>query len=164
MKQCSKCEQMKTLLEFPKRVAVANGLKAQCKSCVKIYKASLYLRNATEERIKRRLHYRSKVEYYRKKSVEYYKLTSKESNLRRRCKKRGITVDQYFEMLKTQNNKCEICLNVFNAKKDCAIDHCHETGKVRSLLCDNCNTMLGLSKESINTLERSIKYLQKYKN
>ena len=67
-------------------------------------------------------------------------------------------------MFQKQEGKCGICARAFGGKKDCAIDQCHVTGKVRELLCDNCNTMLGLSQENEQTLLKAIEYLRKYKN
>jgi len=63
-----------------------------------------------------------------------------------------------------QRGLCFICgkKNVRN-NGDLFIDHCHKTGKVRKLLCHNCNVSLGHSKESIKVLFKMIKYLLRYK-
>ncbi len=53
---------------------------------------------------------------------------------------------------------CEIC-NIILDKKD--IDHCHETGKVRGVLCPRCNKALGLFSDNLNVMEKAIKYLKK---
>jgi hypothetical protein len=45
-----------------------------------------------------------------------------------------------------------------------AVDHCHKTGKVRGLLCGNCNRFLGQIDDDINTAERLLEYLNKYKD
>lgn len=50
---------------------------------------------------------------------------------------------------------CAIC----GDKKKLSVDHCHETKKIRSLLCIKCNTMLGNCKESVDILKKAIKYL-----
>lgn len=42
------------------------------------------------------------------------------------------------------------------------VDHCHTTGKIRGLLCHQCNVLLGASKDSITTLQNAIKYLGEY--
>lgn len=78
-----------------------------------------------------------------------------------RKKKYGISQDDYNLMLKNQNYCCDICkLNIKNYNKDFAVDHCHNTGKVRSLLCCNCNTLLGMSKENVYVLKNAIKYIK----
>lgn len=59
----------------------------------------------------------------------------------------GITVDEYEDMLAAQGERCLVCdrHESQSAKGRLHIDHCHETGKVRGLLCSNCNTALGLA-------------------
>lgn len=70
----------------------------------------------------------------------------------------GISLDEYNTMVKKQNHKCLIC-NI-KAKK-LVIDHCHNTGKVRGLLCNACNMALGSFDDSVEKLNRAIKYLEK---
>lgn len=76
--------------------------------------------------------------------------------------KYGITEQDYDKMLKDQNFQCDICGSTKNNKKKYfAVDHCHESGKVRGLLCDNCNTGLGQFKDTIHNLKQAIEYLKK---
>ena len=69
-------------------------------------------------------------------------------------RKFSLTEDQYDDLMK--NEKCQIC-NVELIKK--CIDHCHTTNKIRGVLCNNCNTALGLVGDNIATIESMIKYL-----
>jgi hypothetical protein len=74
----------------------------------------------------------------------------------------GITVDDYYVMLEKQNYRCAICDSESNknaAREKMFIDHCHETGKVRGLLCSKCNIALGNFDDDIKTLKRAISYL-----
>lgn len=72
-----------------------------------------------------------------------------------------ITHDTYLKMLEEQDNKCAICLTSnMDLEKLLSVDHCHTTGKVRGLLCNNCNLALGNFKDSITSLENAIKYLK----
>ena len=48
-----------------------------------------------------------------------------------------------------------------NLPKRLYVDHCHKTGKIRGLLCNSCNTALGLLKDDISLFKRSIDYLNK---
>lgn len=66
----------------------------------------------------------------------------------------GITLTDYMEMAKKQKNKCLIC----NKKKKLAVDHDHETGVVRGLLCINCNAFL-CKFENVKTRNKILKYL-----
>lgn len=162
MKQCSVCDKLLELSSFPKRTSLQTSKKAQCKKCVAEYKAKLYKKNEAVEKEKRRNNYKIKQEYYRDKARIHYRNNSKESNFKRRLKKYGITEKQYYELFEKQNKCCAICKSS-NSSKDYAIHHCHNTGIVRGILCDNCNTGIGLLKEDIEIINSAVMYLKKYK-
>jgi len=105
---------------------------------------------------------------------DYYKRTDTHS-YRRECKtcviekslirNYGVDYTWYDKKLKEQKDTCAICTNTLehrNNTKFC-IDHNHTTGKVRGLLCSNCNTALGLLKDNTSNLNNAIQYLNKYK-
>lgn len=84
--------------------------------------------------------------------------------LSNRYKKYGISVEQYNEMFTAQYGCCAICNKHQSAfKRRLAVDHDHETGIVRGLLCGSCNTSLGGFCEDIDTLESAIKYIKEHK-
>ena len=67
----------------------------------------------------------------------------------------GITLAIYEDLLSKANGVCPLCLK----KKDkLCIDHCHSTGKVRGLICNNCNTLIGHI-ENTEKMERITAYL-----
>lgn len=68
----------------------------------------------------------------------------------------GLTIDQVQIMEERQGGLCLICKQA----KKLVVDHCHETGVVRGLLCKHCNTGIGLFKEDIQILESAIGYLK----
>ncbi len=73
----------------------------------------------------------------------------------------GITLEQYNQMFEDQQGCCAICgKHQSELKLSLCVDHNHDTGKVRALLCGKCNTGLGLLNEDIKILEQSIKYLK----
>ena len=75
----------------------------------------------------------------------------------------GITLDDYAQMLKLQNNRCAICNGTATGnrrQKNLSVDHCHTTGKVRGLLCHGCNSGIGYMKDDIELLEKAIDYLK----
>ena len=75
-------------------------------------------------------------------------------------RKYGITIEKYEILLAEQNGCCAICLAVTGSDgKRLAVDHNHETGEVRGLLCDNCNTGLGMFKDNPSLLAKAINYL-----
>ncbi len=82
--------------------------------------------------------------------------------------KYGITIDDYMEMLASQDFGCAICEVKENAYgqvsgRAFAVDHNHETGKVRGLLCQTCNRMLGLAGDSVERLKKSLDYLEAHR-
>jgi glycyl-tRNA synthetase (class II) len=82
--------------------------------------------------------------------------------LKSRCKKYGIELEEYYDMLKQQDNKCIICnTNELNLNRKLNIDHNHKTGEVRGLLCDRCNKVIGLLNEDINIMRSMIEYINK---
>lgn len=92
---------------------------------------------------------------------EKYKVNRKKNDLNYRFKKFGLTHEDYLNLLEKQNRKCAICGKTHNLEqyRTFNIDHDHLTGKVRGLLCNNCNTGLGLFKDDISRLQIAIKYL-----
>lgn len=80
----------------------------------------------------------------------------------------NITLDQYNEMLKKQNGLCAICNQeetwTYSSGKvaSLAVDHCHKTGKVRGLLCRDCNQSIGKFKDDYNLLRKAYEYLYSY--
>lgn len=82
--------------------------------------------------------------------------------MRERAKERryGITQSDFDKILKTQNNKCAICESEFKSSKDTHIDHCHDSFKVRGLLCSNCNVALGQFNDNLELMKNAIEYLK----
>ena len=75
-------------------------------------------------------------------------------------KRYRLTLDDYDELLHEQNGHCAICGVRFSAEgASPVVDHCHDGGHVRGLLCNNCNTGLGLFADSPDILKQAIKYL-----
>jgi len=74
----------------------------------------------------------------------------------------GITIDEFNHMKATQDNRCPGCMRLLEPKLKPAVDHDHETGEIREVLCLNCNTILGSAHDNIRTLGNLIKYLRKH--
>ena len=86
-----------------------------------------------------------------------YKQRHRESD---RFRRRGCTEEEYTKRLIEQNEECAICGKKLGQKL--RIDHNHTTGKLRGLLCDNCNWGLGNFKDNTELLKNAILYLEKY--
>lgn len=82
--------------------------------------------------------------------------------------KYGITAEDYLNMLESQQGVCAICKQASPARsrrgvsedRRLSVDHCHETGKVRGLLCTKCNTGLGMFGDDTARLLSAIYYLR----
>jgi hypothetical protein len=84
-----------------------------------------------------------------------------------RKKRFGLTPEAFRALVAQQHNLCAICERPESQKrkgvtKALAVDHDHNTGTVRALLCAACNTALGKADDSVERLERMIAYLQKH--
>ena len=78
-------------------------------------------------------------------------------------KKYGITPEQYYVMFEAQNGNCAICgINQSQFVKKLYVDHSHKTGKVRGILCVNCNMLIGHAMEDPEILNKAIAYLKSY--
>lgn len=111
------------------------------------------------------------IEYYAKNREkirsyqnEYYKKNRHKSYEKALIKKYGITLDDYNMMYESQGGVCKICEQKCdhpqrNDIDTLCVDHCHETGKVRGLLCNKCNSLLGWARDNIETLAKAIDYL-----
>ena len=73
----------------------------------------------------------------------------------------GITNEQYEDMLTDQYGVCAICETTPGHKLLC-VDHSHVTGKVRALLCNNCNAGIAMFSDSIAALQCAIEYLKQH--
>jgi len=99
-----------------------------------------------------------------KEVQDRYNLKNKDKIKERRLlRDYGINNEQYDKLLKQQNNSCAVCgTHQSQLKRSLAVDHNHETGQIRGLLCDNCNIALGHLNESIDLLDKAKTYLEKY--
>ena len=134
------------------------------------YKAYLKTRQATPEyKEKARVaskKYRSTSEYRAWKRA--YRASTPAKNARRNqllTKNFGISLDEYNLRLQQQNGLCAICLRperfvMRGVVHSLAVDHCHLTGRVRGLLCRDCNQGLGQFRDNVPNMERAVQYLQ----
>jgi len=101
---------------------------------------------------------------YRKRTPEIHKRMALKKDF-------GITLEYYYELLEKQNHVCAICFQpetTWNKKhhkpQSLSVDHCHVTGKIRGLLCNNCNRGVGLLQDNPTILQSALTYLQKKGN
>ena len=149
-KICSKCLKEKSVFEFGR---YSNGSPTpNCKECLN--EKARNCRNKNPETYRK-----ATRRCYRSGGIE----AKKKHNLYQKCYTKGITTKQYLEMFRSHNGKCDICgVPNLELKRNLAIDHDHITGKIRGLLCINCNMALGGFRDDPELLENAIAYLKKH--
>jgi len=144
-KKCTKCELEKPITSYYNARNHKDGLRSECKTCVLLIQ-------------KKNPNINAKSAKWRSKNKDKVF----DLNLRIRY---GINLNQYNAMLEIQNHKCAVCnLDTRKLKRKLYVDHCHISGKVRKLLCLQCNTALGMLKEDINTIENLKNYIKEYQH
>jgi hypothetical protein len=132
--------------------------------------ANLEKWNRTPEQ-KAKINARKREQYAARPDLQEYARTMarrwQQENPERRKSQRlkifGLTLDQYLQMLESQNGACAICgySDLSDPKVFPVVDHCHQTGKVRGLLCMSCNQALGKFRDSPTSLAMAILYLER---
>lgn len=144
-KLCPHCKEEKSFSEFGADKSKKYGVTSYCKPCSSSNRLKNYQKNPEKQKNKLKTYYKIN----KQKSYEYSL-----KNLY------GLTIDEFNHMKIQQNHSCKICkTHESNLKRKLFVDHCHDTGKVRGLLCQSCNTMIGNSKDNILILQSAINYL-----
>ena len=137
MKQCNKCG-VDLVVDYNWTGAMAQNYQNTCTPCHKAYLAEWkYLNNDKLRDVKYQQQY-------------------------------GISLDTYNDMLEEQGGKCAICNGEEITRhkggniRRLSIDHCHKTGKVRGLLCANCNTGIGKLKDDVTLVKLALNYLENW--
>ncbi len=153
MKTCSCCKQAKTLNKFRfirKNKDGSDLYRAKCYDCYnKIYNERYQSKSEEERR-----------QIYLERKNKYTFEERKQDRLKRRF---GLTIDEFDKMLTEQSGKCYLCFTEILGK-EVKVDHSHKTGKVRKLLCHNCNTALGHLRDDVDLFKRCIDYLEYHDN
>lgn len=92
---------------------------------------------------------------HRKENPRHYR----DVHLRRHY---GIGIEAYEVLLETQQGVCAICGKAASGDgydKHLQVDHCHDTGRIRGLLCHKCNKAIGLLKDSVDLVQKACRYL-----
>lgn len=162
MKICTKCKENKDKSEFYPNRTTKDGLYTYCIPCRREYIKEFRKRPHIEKQQKEYLSRLDvKLRTKLRQSSEKGRISSRNSRYKNLF---GISIDDYNQMLADQNSNCIICSkNQSELRYRLAIDHCHKTGKVRGLLCNNCNTAIGLFYDSDINLEKALNYIRKHK-
>ena len=129
---CSKCGVSKPKGDY--YLTRQGNPRNECKACVRARTSRRYYDNHEAEKAK--LRWRSLLRRY------------------------GVTQEQWDSMMAEQGGRCAICRRKFPVgKRQPCVDHCHKTGAVRSILCVNCNVMIGQADDDPERLMAGARYL-----
>ncbi|MGI5199371.1 endonuclease VII domain-containing protein [Streptomyces sp. CA-288835] len=173
VKRCVRCGEIKPYAAFARRRSNLDGLQRHCRDCASDY------HRTRQQSLGRKV--RPKVEVPEghklclkcgevKPWSEWHRNATASDGLSTRCKacraaegraghlKRqyGITEAERDELIASQGGVCCICL----AAPAAHVDHCHKTGRVRGVLCFNCNSGLGLLRDDPDAMNRAADYLE----
>ena len=105
---------------------------------------------------------RNNAEVHRKNAKKWNSANPKRRRHFQLRYKFGITLEDYERILQTQGNRCAVCrTDKCSTGRNFAVDHCHTTGKVRGLLCKDCNLLIGRAKDRADVLREAAAYLDK---
>lgn len=149
MKKCVKCGQSRSPESFNSNRKAKDGLSSYCKECMLASVAVWRAENPDKVAVNRKKYYdrhRDKVEARRKERnlLNPEKTRALRAKHARTCRllKRGLCDVALVEKLEAQGFVCTLCEKAITVKT-AVIDHCHDTGKTRDLLCSQCNMSLG---------------------
>jgi Recombination endonuclease VII len=131
-KRCYACEQTKSLDEFYRNKSARDGRTSRCKLCSAAYHADHHAKSSVRERTREL-----------KRAARY-----------------GLLAGDYDAILLVQGKRCAICQRPPEAGEVLHVDHCHESGRVRGLLCRKCNVGLGLFSDDPARLLRAASYIR----
>lgn len=133
-KTCSKCGENKSKTEFHTKRASKDGCTPQCKVC---------------------------------RSENYHVRRDDCLERQRNCdltRKYGISSQEYNDLFQIQNGCCNICfktLEEINERYFC-VDHCHNSGVIRGLLCRKCNSGIGMFDDNPKILKSALEYITRH--
>ncbi len=149
-KICSKCKVEKHVTCFNNSKKHKDGLNGICKDCWNESKRAHYQKDSSKTSKK------ASVKKWRKNNPGKVKKMRKNNRLKRLYK---LTLDEFNNLIEQQDGQCPICELPLDDNALFGVDHCHETGRIRGILHNKCNAMLGCADDNIKMLNNGIKYL-----
>lgn len=159
MRTCRVCFEDKPETEFYRNRTMIDGIHSSCKLCNNSKHKSWKVAN------------KDKVKQQRRRLYELHEKDNAKSVDRNRTYHRnwryetkyGITYEQFLALVKKQNNCCALCGEefIYGMNRKPQVDHDHETGLIRGVLCKRCNQGLGNLGDDIAGIERAARYLRK---
>ena len=163
MKRCKHCGETKPLADFYRDAKAKDGCRPECKTCNLALRARKYAADPKPyiERVKRwQQENADRLNAYRREYRQRpeRKRADRDGYLRR---KYGIGVEDYDRMFEAQGGVCAICRKPRPEERTLHVDHDHETGEIRGLLCFRCNNALGDFDEDFDLFQLAADYLDR---
>ena len=158
-KTCLECKKSKSIEDFDFQNKASGKRVGRCKTCRSSENKIRYQNNPTPHRQRAAARRALNPDGVRQEHKERYHAHPEADRARKLKKQFGLSFEEYDRMYTDQRGVCKICGCQSGAKR-LAVDHCHATGKVRGLLCGNCNTSLGKMKDDPELLRRAALYLE----
>ena len=133
MHVCSMCHEEKPLDKFGPHPLGKDGKRSACKKCVALVSKK-----------------------YRQDHSGKWKESSRRSKIKSAY---GLEYKDFLKILESQKNACPVCEVKFRTHSDAYVDHDHQAGLVRGLLCMKCNFGIGIFNDNVGSLARAIVYL-----
>lgn len=135
-----------------------------CRNCAAESRRRYYENKGGRERLRAWLSDPANREKHRGYQLKY---RASNKRLAADLAKYGLSVEQYEALLAAQSGGCAVCglrppFAGHGRRKRLCIDHCHRTGKVRGLLCGECNQALGKLRDDVNLIRRLASYLERH--
>ena len=147
MKQCKTGRKLKKKSEFNRHKTNSDHLQAYCRKCQREYGKKWLEENGDKNIVYCRRYYKENKQKWREREYK---------------KKYNMTLQEFDALLLSQNNKCPICDTALKSTRQMHVDHHHESGMRRQILCSKCNTALGLLNENVVNFEKAIQYINKW--
>ena len=161
-KRCSKCGEMKPVTEFHRKYTSSDGYHSNCKMCRNKILDN-YRRNNKEDILAySRLYKSTHVELMTERRRMWARANPDKIRTYKLVGTYGITKEQFDTLLENQNHQCAICGDMLIIGKQCCVDHKHDTGKIRGILCGHCNLLIGNCRENTEILQAAIEYLNRH--
>jgi len=156
-RHCKHCNSVKPIQQFTKDRHAKSGYTYTCTKCRGIQHREYYKNNPEKQKIKNDKQKENRKKFY---NTPEGIISSRKAHLK---KMYNITLEEYDILLEKQNGVCAICFGKETSYRNevLSVDHNHETGKIRGLLCNTCNRAIGLLKDDPKLLINAVNYLTK---
>ena len=164
MKKCKKCGAEKPLDDFYRAAGMRDGHRNECKVCDLAAKHERYMADPAKAM--------ARVKRWQQANPDRVSATQRARRARPEIKradrarhlrnKYGVTIEQYDDLLASQGGGCAICGREPRPDISLHLDHDHESGQLRGILCFRCNNALGDFDDDMSLLRAAVRYIESY--